>query len=217
MKLSAWTKDITGQIFGRLTCIGPLEIRDNTTVWIFRCECGNRVHARSGQVKSGNTNSCGCYKRDRIRETHFTHGKSGTNEHRAWLKMVERCSNSRNPAYKNYGARGISVCPRWRGEKGFENYLNDLGPKPSPYHSVDRINNNGNYEPSNCRWATPREQCNNTRSNRKYEFNGKVKTIREWSDETGLKYQTINHRLWLGWSVGKALSTPVKTSNLKKA
>jgi hypothetical protein len=104
-------------------------------------------------------------------------------EHDAWRGMLARCRNPRHPSYKNYGGRGITACERWNS---FENFLDDMGKRPSPKHSLDRIDNNGNYEPGNCRWATRREQANNTRMNRFVTFDGRTMTLAQWARETGI-------------------------------
>lgn len=126
--------------------------------WRWKCDCGNEHIATAHDVRSQDVKSCGCLKRDatikRNRES-ATHKKSGTVEHRTWANMISRCMNPTSIGYVNYGGRGITVCDRWRD---FAKFLADLGPKPTPAHSLDRIDNDGNYEPVNCRWATHRNK-----------------------------------------------------------
>jgi hypothetical protein len=121
--------------------------------------------------------------------------------------MIRRCTNPDSTGYARYGGRGITVCDRWR--ESFANFLADMGPKPTPRHTIDRINNDGNYEPGNCRWATGKEQCRNTRRNRYIEHDGRRMTQVEWCEETGMIKATLCCRLKSGWSVAAALTTPV--------
>lgn len=136
----------------------------------------------------------------------FRHGMTGTQVHNAWLRMIDRCRNDRQG---NYGRRGINVCARW--EQSFEAFLMDMGLPPSPAHSLDRIDVNGDYQPDNCRWATRRQQAQNTTRNTVLEHDGLAMTIAEWSDRTGIKSATICVRIYvLGWDVERALTAPVQ-------
>lgn len=134
------------------------------------------------------------------------HGWYGTPEYNAWQHMIKRCHSAANSAYKDYGARGIIVCDRWR--TSFLSFIEDIGKRPNSKYSLDRIDNDGPYSPENCRWATREEQMNNTRNNRLLSHNGKVLTVAQWADELDLSYDVIRSRLRSGWSVEKTLSTP---------
>ena len=151
-----------GRRFGRLSFIKRLGYSNNNQVWLLKCDCGTKVKALHGNVMSGRTQACGCLQRERI----VKHGRHGSTEYKSWHMMIQRCTNSNGPEWHNYGGRGITVCARWR--RSFPNFFKDMGLKPSPKHSIDRINNDGNYTPGNCKWSTPKEQANNMRRNKAY-------------------------------------------------
>lgn len=136
------------------------------------------------------------------------HGQSRTKVHRCWQSMQQRCHNASNHNFARYGGRGIKVCDRWR--KSFEAFLEDMGYPPSPIHSLGRVDNNGNYEPSNCRWETPVQQSQNTRATRLLTHDGKTMCAAKWARETGINIITLHKRLRIGWSVSDALTTPVR-------
>lgn len=164
-----------------------------------RCDCGNSVIVRRDSLLTGNTETCGCAQKP--------HGMALTSIHSVWATMLARCSNPNNEAFIYYGARGISVCERW---KSFKLFYEDMGEKPEG-HQIDRIDVNGNYEKSNCRWVLPIENSNNKRNNRRMILNGKTQTMAQWSRELGIKVTTIGERLKRGWTDEKALSTPVNS------
>lgn len=137
-----------------------------------------------------------------------THGMSKTPEYSAWHMMLARCGNANNKSYHSYGGRGIKVCERW---KAFENFFADMGLRPSPRHSLDRYpDQSGNYEPQNCRWATVREQTNNRRSCHMVVYRGKRQSISDAAREAGMPYSTVSLRIFKGWDVEVALTTPVR-------
>ena len=198
-------EDLTGKKFGRWDIVAMLEGQKAKAI----CECGTEREIWTPNLKHSKSLSCGCLSREvasrpkpEISKILTTHGQSKTPVYKVWAAMLARCAHPTNPAYHNYGGRGISVCERWLK---FENFIADMGQRPSDKHSIDRIDNSGNYEPNNCRWATKKEQCNNMRSNRVLRFDGKDKTIAQWSEVMGLPTYTIRGRLRRGDTVERAL------------
>jgi len=155
--------DLTGQRFGRWLVKNRGGLTKNGhPKWECRCECGNIREVPGSDLRYGQSKSCGCWNKNGPRKAPSRHGMSYTPEYHIWALMLQRCRNSNWPGYRYYGGRGISVCERWLD---FENFYADIGPRPSPELSIDRINNNGNYEPNNCRWADAKTQNNNQRRN----------------------------------------------------
>lgn len=132
---------------------------------ICECDCGNIKTYYSHNITSGSTTSCGCTKNEKLREHSSTHGMTGTPEFRIFECILRRCNNQNASNFERYGGRGITVCDRWQGENGFQNFYEDMGPKPGDKYSIDRIDNNLGYGPSNCKWSTSTEQAQNRRNN----------------------------------------------------
>lgn len=195
--------DLTGQRFGILTAIEPTEGRDFASIiWKCKCDCGNYKLASVAQLRSGNYKSCGCL--------HVKHGLYKHPLFTVWYDIKRRCYDESRYCYKNYGGRGITMCDEWRDDfKSFYDWAMTHGYNEGL--TIDRINNDGNYEPGNCRWATMKSQCNNRRSNKYLTYNNRTQTIAEWADEYGLNQHTLYSRInSYGWSIEKALITPVR-------
>lgn len=199
-----------GSVFGRLTVIGPVISQARIPRMACTCACGRRITVRRGALTSGNTRSCGCLRREVTRASRLTHGGSGTPEHRAWKEMRSRCSNPRRQFFGRYGGRGITVCDRWTDS--FEAFVADMGPRPSPAHSLDRIDVNGNYEPGNCRWATALEQVYNRSVTVAVDAFGMTGTLLEWSALCGLRPAMLRDRLNRGWDAERAIAQPPRRS-----
>lgn len=186
--------DLTGIRFGRLTAIKidkKRKTKSGGTFWICRCDCGNIKSIYTGHLRNGKTSSCRCLNADRLKECNTTHGLRHSSEYNTWSSMKARCYNPNNPQYKDWGGRGIKVCDRWliKGS-GFENFLEDMGRKPSLKHSLDRIDNDNAYYKENCRWAIKKIQANNTRTNIYFTYNGNTKTFSEWVAEFKVNYSS---------------------------
>lgn len=200
--------DLTNEIIGRLTVIERVENIGKCTMWKCKCECGKEVVIRQPDLRSGRTQSCGCLHSEQLSLRNTTHNLSKTKLCSIWRSMKGRCLNPKDQAYKNYGGRGVTICEEWSNNfVAFYNWAINNG--YSEELSIDRIDNNGNYEPSNCRWATRKVQANNKRDNHYLIYNGKSQTISQWANELNIKPHTILRRLNLGWSVERALSEGV--------
>lgn len=206
--------------FGRLTVLGeaPRIVSPSGFAAVaayVRCDCGVEKIVRGRGLVTGDTNSCGCLQREltaeKLVERSRTHGHSGkgrTSEYVIWTTMKQRCHNPNAGGYEDYGARGISVCNRWRDS--FENFLADMGPRPSRRHSLDREDNDGDYEPGNCVWAEPIRQASNKRNNRLLTIDGEEATMSEWSRRSGVPLSSVHKRLKAGWSPRDAVLTPTR-------
>jgi hypothetical protein len=190
--------DIAGQRFGAVTALRPSCRAPRRKIkWACRCDCGRAFDTCGGKLRRGEVASCPACSRERARVKRVTHGLKSSSEYRIWTHIKSRCLNPKVPEFKHYGGRGITICSRWR--ESFEAFLEDMGRRPSPKHSIDRFpDNDGNYEPGNCRWATAKQQCNNMRSNRKITIGGETRNMTQWAESIGVTREVIHKRLRRG-------------------
>lgn len=186
--------NLLGQRFSRLTVVLKREHNDKfgNVIWECRCDCGSVTYVRTGCLRNGNVRSCGCLNKDSITK----HGMHLSSEYTVWCGIKDRCYKETHKSFKDYGAKGIVMCDRWKNS--FEAFYEDMGPRPSLKHSIDRVDGTKGYDKENCRWATPKQQANNTKRNVYYEYDGEIKTLAEWCDELDLNYNTVFMRLQRG-------------------
>jgi hypothetical protein len=204
-------KSLVGRTSGRLAVVVDLPAEKGVEHRVkCLCSCGNHCIKRAHQITSRSVSSCGCIG---LGPRPVKHGHARklttTAEYEIWCGIKKRCLNKRNHAYMRYGGRGISICDLWRTD--FTAFLAHIGPRPGPEFSIDRINNDGNYEPGNVRWATAATQGRNTSTNLTLVAFGRSQNIADWASETGIKYRTIMSRLRKGVDVETALSSPIKS------
>ncbi len=218
LKRAGKPSDIIGKRFGRLVVesISHRERRPNGAMYIYwkcRCDCGGVKLSKTDHLKKGETISCGCARREMyegLKVTSYRHGHcsgangAGSSTYTRWVQMVQRCTKPTHPMWKHYGARGINVCEAWLH---FPRFLRDMGEAPKRTH-LDRINNDGNYEPGNCRWASYKESGRNKRTLRLIEFNGETKCVADWADHFGIKANTIRNRLLRKFPIHRLFTKP---------
>ena len=197
----AKVKDLTGQKFGKLTVIKRAENnKHGLPRWECRCDCGNTTLVSGQHLREGRAKSCGCLKKEALAK----HKLSNSRLYRIWANMKTRCENPNRKDYKRYGQRGVIVCEEWHDFPTFYEWAISNGYKDGL--TLDRIDSNGNYEPSNCRWATAKEQCNNRTNNHTITYNGETKTIAQWAEERNINHDTLYSRInRMNWDIGRAL------------
>lgn len=185
--------DLTGHRFGRLVAVKLIgKVDKKSYAWACICDCGNQVVVRVGNLRSGNSESCGCVLKER-NKSRATHQQVDTAEYHAWAGIKQRCTNPKNPAYMNYGGRGIIVHPSWLDD--FAAFRDYVGPRPSANHSIERIDNDGHYVPGNIIWADKRTQARNRRTSNLVTIEGITKTVMEWAEIAGIKAGTLYERV----------------------
>lgn len=209
--------DLTGHRFGRLTVIAeaspyfsPLRHAEHKR-WLCKCDCGETTIVVQGSLRNGYTRSCGCFRKEQSTKPR-SHGYRNSSTYASWFNMKVRCgltgykNKPDSNVYRNYEARGITVCKRWLK---FESFLADMGPAPGPGFSIERVNNNLGYRPSNCKWIPRGEQAKNQSKSIRLTFNGEMKILADWARSLHLNYGTLISRIRRGWSIKQAFTTPV--------
>ena len=209
-------RDLTGQRFGRLTVIERYGRIGHQRTWLCKCDCGKEKVIRGPVLMRGDALSCGCYARERSSLTHRTHGMSDSNLYRRWRTIIDRCNGTDKNHERNYKERGIVVCSEWRNSfEAFRDWALANGYKKEL--TIDRIDFNGNYEPSNCRWIPERDQHYNTRKTCRFEYNGKLMNLRELESISGIPMETIRDRVRRGWTVERAATEEIHKKSRRKA
>lgn len=207
-------KDMTGMRFGRLTVLERGERKGKYTgaFWKCKCDCGTIVVVQGASLRKGESKSCGCFRLEKIRKSP-EEKNTGTRLYAIWQGIKRRTLTKTNPRYADYGGRGITICDEWKDDfEAFRDWALANGYRDDL--SIDRKDVNGNYEPSNCHWATDLEQGNNTRRNRRIEYNGEVHTLTEWAKIKGMKLTTLSARInTYKWPIEKALTEPIEESH----
>lgn len=198
-------KNIFGERFGRLVAIEMVGRKGSRIMWRCKCECGGEKVASGVDLRRGTVNSCGCIKGEgiQLRHGHNRRGKR-SRTYNSWHHMRQRCNNPNSHKWDDYGGRGIKVCDRW--QDSFDNFLEDMGECPHNC-TIDRIDNDGDYTPENCRWATAKTQSRNTRRNVYFTHGGETLHLREWAKRTGISADTLNMRRLRGWSDEEIVTT----------
>lgn len=198
-------KDISGMRFERLVALKYVELGK----WLCECDCGNTTVAVGSDLRRGRIRSCGCLQLEvaRTGDCRRTHGGAGSPEYNSWHSMIRRCTDPTTLGYHRYGGRGISVCERWASS--FTHFLEDMGFRPTGT-TLDRKDVNGNYEPSNCRWATHQEQAENTSRVILVTANGKTQSLGAWARDLGVSDKAIRYRLKIGMSHHNAINKPFR-------
>jgi hypothetical protein len=198
--------NLTGLSFDRWSVLSEADsLRKSRRYWLCVCTCGKQSVVDGKELRTGR--STGCY-RCRAKK----HGMRDKPEYVVWKRMKSRCEQTTNQDFRHYGGRGIRVCDEWQS---FASFYRDMGPRPTPKHTIERIKNHLGYSKDNCRWATRKEQARNTRRNRLLTLHGVTKSIPDWAELVGVSYQTIGQRLRYGWSVERALTTPLQRNYVR--
>lgn len=209
-------EDLTGRTFGRLTVVSRAEnSKGGKARWLCRCQCGNECIVYSCSLKSGNTKSCGCFRKEENHKRAMTHGMSKSKLFTIWWAMICRCENENNKSYPNYGGRGICVCDEWHDSSAFFEWALNNG--YSDGLSIERIDVDEGYSPDNCKWITREKQAHNKRNNFMVDFEGEQKRLVQLCEEYGIDYSTVYQRVRkLGWDTKKALTTPARKIEKRK-
>lgn len=198
---------VAGSVFGRLTVVCEAARLNGKRQYLCQCSCGKTKEIAGSNLTTGHIRSCGCLSRELASARNRIHGGTGTVEYDAWCRMIRRCECPTDNRYRRYGARGISVCERWR--HSFANFLADVGLRPSNQHSIERLDNDGNYEPSNTTWATRHEQAVNKQKTVRLTINGQTKKLIEWCEIYSMPVRVAHDRIRSGIDPEVAMLAPV--------
>lgn len=200
--------EMVGRKFGKWAVLKEVPKRLNKRAFLCQCVCGSEHVVMGDNLRAGGSTQCRSCSSKIKGKKYGTHRRTGTPLYHVWRSVKLRCRTPSFTGFKNYGGRGIDVCDRWF--ESFESFLEDMGEPPTPKHQLDRIDNDGNYEPENCRWVLPAVQQNNRRNNRILEHNGQRKTLTQWAVCLGVGVSTLHWRWSAGWPADKILSVPVR-------
>ena len=201
---------IEGRVFGRLR-VDRRDTEKSTpkrSYFLCVCDCGSEVSIYRSNLIAGTTQSCGCLAKEIQVSSHTVHGYSSMPEYGIWTKIRHRCRNLEHPRYADYGGRGIDMCDEWY--INFAQFLSDMGPRPSPAHQIERLDNDSGYRKGNCEWATCRTQARNRRSTRLLTYEGRTQCLRDWATEFGMRRETLAYRLNQGWPMAEALHRSIR-------
>lgn len=205
--------DLTGKKFGHLLVLKRAAVSyRGSAVWLCKCDCGNTLEVVGSHLRTGHTKSCGCYKITQTREANSTHGECSTRLYKVWSHMLGRCNTTNGKDSKWYYDKGITVCQEWHDYLAFKEWALANGYDPNAKFgecTLDRIDGNKGYSPDNCRWVSAKEQARNRSTSKLIEYAGETKALAEWCEKLELNYTLVQSRLYRGWSVEKAFSTPV--------
>jgi hypothetical protein len=203
------TEQIRAHLIAHNSTVGPFKILDRVKVgsrYDYRVQCFCGAVKVMQKVNLLRAKSCGCLTKSLISKARTRHGQTDSPTWKTWKSMLDRCELRAHKSFKDYGGRGIRVCDSWRT---YENFVADMGARPDGMQ-LDRVDNSKGYEPGNCRWSTPKQNCNNRRSSRYLEFKSERRTVAQWARSSGMSPSTLFKRLEDGWSIEKALTQPVK-------
>ena len=196
-----------GNRYGRLVIIEHKPRGNNNKYFLCKCDCGVYKEIDINTLKKGNTLSCGCYRLELIKNRTYRHGMSRTTEHHTWQCVLDRCCNEKSKLFPRYGGRGITVCDEWMNS--FEKFFEDMGLKPDPKYSLERVDNNGPYSKENCIWADSKTQSKNKSTSKYLEYDGKIMHLNDWAHIVGIHSDTLAQRFDAGWSAERILTTPL--------
>lgn len=205
--MSGKAHNLTGKRYGRLIVISRAANRQGKVMWLCKCDCGNTKEIAAPSLVSGRTQSCGCLSKERTRIACTKHGGLNTRLYRIWRNMKSRCACSSAAKHFNYGGKGITVCEEWNEFSAFREWALSNGYTDNL--TIDRKDSSKGYTPENCRWATTKEQNNNTSQNHILDYNNFSGTIAQWAERIGLPYKVLSERIRREWTIERALNTPI--------